>query len=336
LILAAVFWSPVLPLALWGFAELCGWAALGFAAVLWLWPLTQYCLNLADFRETAPAYSHAIGKIKFGKYTEAEMAIIGELEKCETDFDGWMLMAELYAHHFHDLVEAEKTIHELCADPNTTLPQISIALHRLADWHLNLCENPTAARRVLEEICARMPGTHLEVMARNRINQLPKSSEELHEQRNPRPVPLHAMSNELGETEESTQPARSSQEATAAAQQLVEKLKEDPNDATSRERLARILAGELGHINMGVEQLELLLGMPGQPAAKCAEWLGQMGAWQLKQNDAASARDILERLIRDYPQTPQGFAAQRRLALLKAEARIRKKGGAKPVPEGLG
>ncbi len=89
-----------------------------------------------------------------------------------------MMLAELYANQFHDLAEAEKTILDLCAESSATLPQISIALNRLADWQLNLREDPLAARRVLEEICRRMPGTLLALTARNRINQLPATMAE--------------------------------------------------------------------------------------------------------------------------------------------------------------
>src|SRR5205823_4090341 len=120
----------------------------------------------------------AIAKMKFGKYTEAEWEIIRELEKSEDDFEGWMMMAELYANHFHDLAEAEQTILEICDQPRTTLPQLSIALHRLADWHLKLACDPDAARRALQMICDRARGTHLARMAQLRLQQLPATAEE--------------------------------------------------------------------------------------------------------------------------------------------------------------
>ena len=58
---------------------------------------------------------------------------------------------------------------------------------------------------------------------------------------------------------------------------------------------------------------------------KRAEWLSLIAAWQLRhRRDPAAARLVLQRLIREYPDTAQAFAAQRRLNLLKAEAETRK------------
>src|SRR5258708_20345946 len=107
-----------------------------------------------------PMYSRAIARIKFGKYSEAEIEIIHQLEKAEDDFDGWMMLAELYARNFNDLPEAEKTVLEVCDHRKTTPTQLSIALHRLADWHLNLAGDPETAHRALQVICDRLPGTH--------------------------------------------------------------------------------------------------------------------------------------------------------------------------------
>src|SRR5439155_22237740 len=105
-------------------------------------------------------------------------------------FDGWMMLAELYAKNFHDVAEAERTVMELCAQPRTTPSQLSVALHRLADWQLNFVDNPDAARGALQIICERLPGTHLAHMAQLRINKLPINQQELRELRNSRPIPL--------------------------------------------------------------------------------------------------------------------------------------------------
>jgi len=40
--------------------------------------------------------------------------------------------------------------------------------------------------------------------------------------------------------------------------------------------------------------------------------------------DPAAARVRLEQLVREFPQTPQAFAAQRRLNLMEMEERFRK------------
>ena len=68
------------------------------------------------------------------------------------DFDGWVLLAELYAMRFHDLSSAAQTIGEICDDPKTTPVQFSIALNKLADWHEAVGDRDEALR-VLEQIC---------------------------------------------------------------------------------------------------------------------------------------------------------------------------------------
>lgn len=316
LIIATTLWSPVLAVVTWFFWAMGGWGAIGLGVLFWIWPLTHYILGIADVKPPPPTYSQAIAKMKFGKYSDAEMAIIAQLEKCETDFDGWMMLADLYANHFNDLAEAEKAICDLCDEPRTTLPQVAVALHKLADWQLHLRSDPAAARRVLEEICRRMPGTHLDKMARHRINQLPKSVKELQEQQMPRKVLMQAWTEDL----DAVKPAAplKTEEAIVQANQLVEQLQQDPNDIIARERLARVFAHPLGKMDMAVEQLELLIEMPGQSVEKIAEWLGLIAAWMIEaQGECEKAQEILERLIHEFPQTPQAFVAQQRLSLMR-------------------
>jgi len=226
-------------------------------------------------------YARAVAKMKFGKYTEAEWEIIRELERCEDDFEGWMMMAELYANHFHDLAEAEQTVLEICDQPKTTTSQLSIALHRLADWHLKFAEDPDAARRALQIICDRLGGTHLAHMAQLRINQLPATADELHEQHSARPIPLPALGDNLDEP-----PAAGSEvdydQAVEMATACVERLKQDPNNVPAREKLARIFCERLNQAELGIEQMTQLLGMPDQPEAKRAEWLSATAAWHIK------------------------------------------------------
>ncbi len=321
ILIGGFFWAFALIPILACTGYVFGWGGLGFGLVLWLWPFMHYALDKAIIKQHTPTYGRAIGKMKFGKYGEAEHAIIAELEHCENDFDGWMMLAELYANQFHDVDEAARTIYELCAEPTTTLSQISIALHRLADWHVKLRGDPVAARRVLAEISTRMPGTHLDNMARNRMNQLAGSREELARQQEPRHVPLPALS----ETPASDAPPVNAEEALATANQYVEKLKLDPNDVVAREKLARTFAEQLGQVDLGIEQIELLINMAEQPPAKMAEWIGLLALWQNKyRKDAEAARKLWQRLVQEFPQSPQAFAAQRQLILMERGSKIQR------------
>ena len=88
----------------------------------------------------------------------------------------------------------------------------------------------------------------------------------------------------------------------------------------SPEKLARLLAEHLHEAEQGIEQVLLLLDMPDQQEAKRAEWLSLAAAWNLKhRHDQKAARGFLERLVRDFPNTPQAMAARRRLAQLQIE-----------------
>lgn len=296
-----------------------GWPLLGLAALLVIAPIAGYAPGIVSPKTMPPVYARAIARMKFGKYNEAEKEILRELEKSEDDFDGWMMLAELYANHFHDLSEAERTILEICEQPQVTPTQVSVALHRLADWQLKLGHDPAAARRALQFVCERLRGTHLAHMAQLRINQLPKNAEDLHEQQTAGSIRMPALGDHLDE--DSLEPAQIDRAAAAkAANACVEKLKRDPNDIPAREKLARIFAEQLEKPDLGIEQIDLLLGLPELPQGKRAEWLALIGAWELKyRHDVERGRKALRQLLEEFPGSVHAFAARRRLELLDAE-----------------
>ncbi len=305
-----------------GIFWLGGSAMLGLALLAMLTPIAGYAPVVLHPKKGPPMYARAIARIKFGKYAEAEWEIIRELEKWEDDFEGWMMLAELYATRFNDLPEAEQTILEICDHPRTTPSQTGVALHRLADWYLNLRDDPDAARRALQVLCDRFAGTHLARMAAARITQLPRTPEELRERRQDRPVPLPPLSEDLDEMAKKSASAPGGAEAAELASQLAERLKHEPDNVLVRERLARVYAENLGQANLAVAQVELLLGRADQPEEKQAHWLSLIAAWQFRLLHAPEiARRTMQRLIRDYPHSAQAFAAQRRLNLMDAEAR---------------
>jgi hypothetical protein len=316
-LLWSAFLAPVAALMTRAF----GWQFAGVGGTLWFLPIVQRVLSLQPEQKVRPVYSQAIAKLHFDKHEEAEAAVLEELEKCEDDFEGWLLLAELYANHFQDLAGAEDIIRQTCDHPNTNPSQVAVAFHRLADWHLHLANDPSAARRALWEICRRHPKSHLDRMARLRLDQIPSSKEEWIEGRTPKPIslPVHLD----GSSNSATTPL-TREDALARAKQCVERLKKNPDDIAQREDLARLFVEQLDVVDSGLEQLELLLAMPNPPEKKAAQWLSLMAAWQLKyKQDQPFARKLLERLVRHYPKTPQAFAAQSRLNLMDAETRMR-------------
>jgi hypothetical protein len=299
-----------------------GLPAAGLAGTVLLAPMVGYGRDLLQPRKLPPMYSRAVARIKFGKYNEAEGEIIKELENWEDDFDGWMMLADLYANHFKDLGEAQRTVLELCDQPTITPSQLSVALHRLAEWHLKLALDPDAARRVLQIICDRLKGTHLARMAQLRINQLPASASELREQQNAQTIPLPALGDQLDLPPEPTGIDRD--KAARFANACVEQLKQNPNNVAAREKLARTLAERLDKAPMGIEQITLLLDMPDRSEAERAGWLGLIAAWQIKYcHDTDAGRQFLERLVREFPNSAQALAARRRLELLSRQAKAK-------------
>jgi hypothetical protein len=305
-----------------------GWPALALAAMVILVPIAVYSSDILTARKRLPMYSRAIAKLKFGKYAEAEWEVLHELESCEDDFEGWMMMADLYANHFHDLAEAEQTVREICSQPKVTLTQVSIALNRLADWHLKLAGDPNAAGRALQLLCDRCRGTHLARMAQLRINQLPATREELRDQQDAQAIPMPALGDAFDQNPQ-PESALARRKAATLANLCVAKLTRNPNDALTRQKLARLFAEHLDRVDLGLEQLGLLLEMPDQPESLRAEWLSLMAAWHLKyRQDESAARETLERVLRDFPHTPQALAARRRLQLIEAQ---HKEQAAKPT-----
>ena len=312
-----------------GIVWLGGWRVVGLAACAILIPMAGYTPKVLGRVKIPPMYAKAIAKMKFGKYGEAEWEIIRELEKHEDDFDGWMMLAELYANEFKDLAEAEQTILEVCEQPRTTPSQLSIALHKLADWHLKLAGDPDAARRALEMISSRLPQTHLDRMAQLRINQLPQTAEDLQEKRTVTSVHMPALSDHLDDPlpPEPTMPRK---EAAAAANDCVEKLKRDPNNTAAREKLARLFTEQLGKPELGIEQITLLLDLPDQTPIQRVEWKATIAAWHLRhRQDPETARRVLEEIVSEFPDSPQALAARRRIRLIDTDA-AQRMAGAKP------
>ena len=233
-----------------------------------------------------------------------------------------MMLAELYAKNFNDVAEAEQTVLEICDQPKTTPSQLSVALHRLSEWHLNLAGDPDAARRALQMICDRLPGTHLAHMAQLRINQLPETPEQLRELHNPKPIPLPESGNYMDAVIAGRRSELDKEQAVELANACVEKLTIDPDNVPEREKLARLLAERLHQAEQGLEQLTLLLNLPDQPDAKRAEWLTLAAKWHINyRQDIDTGRNILERVIREFPQSADALAARRKMQALDLEYR---------------
>jgi len=329
-----VRWIAILlsPLALLIVASF-GWGALGVAGTLWLLPVVKAVSSInaepAQARKR-PTYAKAAINLQRGKYEDAEQDVLAELEKSEDDFDGWMLLADLYANHFNDLAAAARMIDETCSQPTTTVSEIAVAYHRLADWYIKLEDNPASAIKALEQISRRYPNSHVDRMARMRIRNIAGKKEE--KQTEPRTIRLPSLGKEFDNDSATEQNLEA---AAAHARRCSETLKKDPNDIAARETFARLLAEQLGKAELAIEQLQLLLDLVANDEdaqEKVPEWLSLIAAWQLKySNDEASAVATMKRLIHEHPSTAQAFAAQRRLHMIEMERHMRSHRATRPA-----
>lgn|GEM_PF-490821 len=311
---AAVLGGPVLPLA--GFLAYRSWWALMVAVLAGgLWLVVRAALPLVHRPQIS--YSRAIAKMKSGDYAVAEQEVLLQLDEKQDDFAGWMMLAELYARNFGQLAEADRTVRELCLDPQTKPVEVSSACNRLANWHLDLGSDPAAARRALQEVVRILPGTPFARSAEARIRQLPIDVAELEERRQPRSIrlpalgdaPVQGMAPKAGHAEVSAR--------RAEAKNLRARLEARPEDLATRLRLARLLAEQLGDMDGALVQLRLLREAPDVTTAQRAEWLALEAAWALKlRRDEPAARRLLGQLAMEHPGTPQAIAARRQLELL--------------------
>lgn len=287
----------------WGLALLI---CAGGLAVLFHW-------SIPLIHRPQTCYSRAIGRIKRGRYAEAEEEVIRQLEEKADDYDGWMMLAELYAERFGQLNEADQTVRELCGQPGLSPFDVARAFTRLAEWQLNRGSNPAAARAALSEILHRCPGTPFARTAEHRLRQLPVDEADLAERRKPRVIRLNA----LREESDRTLPKTDWPDARTEAEILRKRLENNPADLSTRLRLARVLAEGLGQIEAARTQLKLLWDSPEATSGQQAEALAAEASWELRLlQRESSARPLLNRLVNDYPETPQAWAARRQLDLL--------------------
>lgn len=294
-----------------------GWIYIGPGLCMALLPIVHFTTDLAEKPSVRASYGKAIGRLKMGKVQEAEWEVISQLEKSENDFEGWMLLAEMYAREYRNIEDAARVVLDICKQPEVQPVQISIACHKLADWQLEIAENPIGARAAMELLCRKLPGTHFAHMAQQRIRQIPKTVEEFDEGKKREPIRLPALSEQATPRRvESTMRS----DVVAEANRLSDKLTDDPNDVGTREKLAFVLGEKLGRIDLAVEQLKLLRDLPDTTEEQNAKWLAQIASWQFNEDkDTLRFQAMLRDLVQRYPQTTQAIAAGRRLYLMEMD-----------------
>jgi len=308
---------PTLAVAAWaGYRQ--AWFLAMVAVATGLWALVHLAAGMVHVPRVS--YLKAIARMKFGRYEEAEQEVLQQLDEKADDYDGWLLLAALYAERFGDLGGADQTIRDLTAQDGLTPYQVAHAFTRLADWQLTLGGNPAAARAALTEIVQRCPDTPFARVAAHRIRELPLDEAEHRERQQPRAIRLPALS----EGAPAAGPAASAVDqfdARTEASRLEARLAQRPEDLATRERLARLLAERLGQVGPAIEQLHRLRQSAAPADGRRAEWLALEATWELKlRRRESQARALLSQVIAEHPGSAQCLAARRQLELLDRAA----------------
>jgi hypothetical protein len=321
-LMAGLMGLLVLPFAL-PLALVVGVPAIGWSVALWLGVMAHMLVGACDpVPIHLPSYSGAVGHLKRGRFDQAEEAILEQLERVEDDYSGWMMLAELYAVHFRDLPTADRTVHDLCAQPNVNASQIAASLHKLADWYLAVDDNPVAARSVVEEIELLYPNTHLAFMAGQRLRRLPASRAEWQASKRVSTIPLRP--GPAATPGFALLVSSDAEFAPQRAEELSAKLTGNPADARAREEFARLLEGPLKQPDAAMAQLRLLLGLRGPSDEQRGEWLNLLATWQLRhQLDGVAGRRTFDQVIREHAGTAAADHAAKRLQMLALEDRLR-------------
>jgi outer membrane protein assembly factor BamD (BamD/ComL family) len=275
--------------------------------------------------EPTPFYAIAEAKRKRGDYAQAIIEIEKQLERFPTDFQGWMLIAEIQAENLKDFATARQTVETILSQPDHAPKNIAYALNRQADWHLKFDQDREAARAALERIVDLLPDTEQAQVALQRIARL-TPDEGLVKKQEPERVSLPRGEENLGLRQGTAELRPSEESQEAAAGRLVKQLEEHPYDNESREKLALIYGRHYRRLELATDQLEQLIGYPNQPAKQVVHWLNLLADLQIElAADLVLARQTLQRIIDLYPKTAAADNASNRLAYLKLELRPQKR-----------
>ncbi|HEV8543698.1 MAG TPA: hypothetical protein VGR78_14990 [Verrucomicrobiae bacterium] len=287
-------------------------------------PITSFYDGGSAEVEARPFYAIARAKQKRGQYEEALAAIRGQLDKFPEDYEGWMLMAEIYARDLKDNAGAQNCIEEILRHGTHTPKNVAFALNCSSDWHLNLASDREAARFALERIVAMFPETEFAHSAAQRIPHL-ASDQMLAEQKERPRLALKHYDEHIGLRGEVADPRPKEDEPPAKAARLVSHLNDFPEDVEAREELAKIYADHYQRMDLATDQIEQLVASPGAGPKEIVRWLNMLADYHIRvDQDRPAAEAVLHRIMDLFPNTALAAKAESRLAYLEGEMRKNK------------
>lgn len=271
--------------------------------------------------EPAPLYSIAIAKRKMGHYQESIAEIQKQLARFPADFEGMLMLAEIYAEELKDSIRAYGIVEEILASEGRLPQHVAYALNRAADWRLKYDRDPAAARQTLERILELCPDTEQAQLTRQRIAHL-ASEEVLRDQAEPHRIALRSFQDNIGLQSRVESIAPAEEDPATVAHRYLQHLELHPQDNETREKLALVYADQFQRLDLATAQLEALIEAPNQLPKHVVHWLNLMADLQIRLGgDVESARRTLQRIVNRFPKSASAESAQSRMAYLKLEAR---------------
>ena len=299
-------------------------------AIIWRHSLTGLIANPfgslydgGDQKFEVRAFYSAAEKFRQrNQFHEAIIEIRKQLEKFPNDFHGQMLLAEINAENLQDLQSADIIIQKIISQPGHAPAQIVGALHALADWHMNLAQDPDSSRRVLEKIIERFPDTQFSQMASQRIAHLGSVDSLLANHERPTIALKHfdPYAKLPDTSQKSMGPIE--HDPSAEAELCLKQLKKYPLDTEARENLAAIYAHDFQRIDLAASELEQLITRANQRPREVARWLNLLADWQIKVGRDVSAADkTIRRIAELLPKTAYADQANLRLEYVRLQAK---------------
>jgi outer membrane protein assembly factor BamD (BamD/ComL family) len=271
-----------------------------------------------------PFYAIAQAHRKRGRYAEAIAEIQRQLAAFPGDYIGNLMLAEIQAANRKDFDGAIEILDRWIADWGAQSNRVPAALNQIAEWQLHGRQDPESARAALERVLNLFPNSEAAHLARQRLAHL-ASSDMLADRVNPHRIELGEYPERVGLMMEPLRPPPPESPAALAAECL-RQLDQFPDDNETRERLARLYAEDLNHMELARQEMEWLIGQPRAPGREIVRWLNLLAHLELHNcGDLDAARAALERIEARFPKSASAEQARQRIALLALELRGREK-----------
>ena len=311
--------------------------------LLLLWParlagiIAQPLYNLFYPNESEgerPVYSMAQSRIKQGRYHEALELINLQLAKFPTDMELYVIKGELLADQMGNFPKALETFEEFLHQKTRSSKNKAFVLNRMADLILKYSGEIDQAIVTVQRIIEMAPNSDAAQSAEARIGRL-------EERRVSAAAPPRSLTVKRVETYPQKPTgvhgiveAPIARNADARIGELIGHLKIQPCDPAAREELALIYGTDLKLAELGMEQLDILVSLPGTSPQSFAKWMNMKADIATKVlGDVDIAHEALDQIIRGFPNSPAATNATKRIALLKLE--ISRHKNAQPVKLGV-